>query len=117
MCTAPSEGWAPTRHWCWRANRYNPRRFFSKGRPLMSLALVFPGQGSQSVGMLGEFAGLHAIVRRTYEEASGALGYDLWQLTACGPAEQLNKTECTQPAMLVAGVATLRLWQEHGGRP
>ena len=82
----------------------------------MSLALVFPGQGSQSVGMLGEFAGLHATVRRTYEEASAALGYDLWQLTASGPAEQLNKTECTQPAMLVAGVATWRLWQEQGGR-
>ena len=82
----------------------------------MSLALVFPGQGSQSVGMLGEFAGQHAIVRRCYDEASGALGYDLWQLTASGPAEQLNKTECTQPAMLVAGVATWRLWQEHGGR-
>ncbi len=81
----------------------------------MSLALVFPGQGSQSVGMLAEFAGLHAIVRRTYEEASGALGYDLWQLTASGPAEQLNQTECTQPAMLVAGVATWRLWQEQGG--
>jgi [acyl-carrier-protein] S-malonyltransferase len=81
----------------------------------MSLALVFPGQGSQSVGMLGELAGLHAIVRRTYEEASSALGYDLWQLTASGPAEQLNKTECTQPAMLVAGVATWRVWQEQGG--
>ena len=82
----------------------------------MALALVFPGQGSQSVGMLAELAGLNAIVRRTYEEASGALGYDLWQLTASGPAEQLNKTECTQPAMLVAGVATWRLWQERGGR-
>jgi [acyl-carrier-protein] S-malonyltransferase len=82
----------------------------------MSLALVFPGQGSQSVGMLGEFAGLHAVVRRTYEEAAVALGYDLWQLTASGPAEQLNKTECTQPAMLVAGVATWRLWHEQGGR-
>ncbi len=81
----------------------------------MSLALVFPGQGSQSVGMLGEFAGLHDIVRRTYEEASAVLGYNLWQLCASGPAEQLNKTECTQPAMLVAGVATWRLWQEQGG--
>ena len=81
----------------------------------MSLALVFPGQGSQSVGMLGELAGLHAVVRRTYEEASSALGYDLWQLTASGPGEQLNKTECTQPAMLVAGVATWRLWREQGG--
>ncbi len=82
----------------------------------MALALVFPGQGSQSVGMLGELAEQHAIVRRAYEEASGVLGYDLWQLTANGPAEQLNKTECTQPAMLVAGVAMWRLWQEQGGR-
>ncbi len=82
----------------------------------MALALVFPGQGSQSVGMLGELAEQHAIVRRTYEEASAVLGYDLWQLTATGPAEQLNKTECTQPAMLVAGIAIWRLWQEQGGR-
>ena len=81
----------------------------------MSLALVFPGQGSQSVGMLGELAGQHAIVRRTYEEAADALGYDLWALTASGPAEQLNSTECTQPAMLTAGVATWRLWKEQGG--
>jgi [acyl-carrier-protein] S-malonyltransferase len=81
----------------------------------MLLALVFPGQGSQSVGMLGELAGEHEIVRRTYDEASSALGYDLWQVTAAGPAEQLNKTECTQPAMLVAGVATWRLWRERGG--
>jgi [acyl-carrier-protein] S-malonyltransferase len=83
----------------------------------MALALVFPGQGSQSVGMLGELAAVHASVRRTFEEASGALGYDLWQLCSSGPAEQLNKTECTQPAMLAAGVATWRLWQEQGGRP
>ena len=82
----------------------------------MALALVFPGQGSQSVGMLGELAAAHAIVRRTFDEASSALGYDLWQLASSGPAEQLNKTECTQPAMLVAGVATFRLWQEQGGR-
>ena len=81
----------------------------------MSLALVFPGQGSQSVGMLGELAGQHAIVRRTYEEAADALGYDLWALTASGPAEQLNSTEYTQPAMLTAGVATWRLWKEQGG--
>ena len=81
----------------------------------MSLALVFPGQGSQSVGMLGEFAEAHASIRHTFAEASAALGYDLWQLVAQGPAEQLNRTECTQPAMLSAGVATWRLWQEQGG--
>jgi [acyl-carrier-protein] S-malonyltransferase len=81
----------------------------------MSLAFVFPGQGSQSVGMLGELASQHLVVRRTYEEAADALGYDLWALTSQGPAEQLNSTECTQPAMLAAGIATWRVWQELGG--
>ena len=80
----------------------------------MSLALVFPGQGSQSVGMLAELAGRYPIVRQTYAEAADALGYDLWELTASGPAERLNSTECTQPAMLAAGVATWRAWQECG---
>lgn len=81
----------------------------------MALAFVFPGQGSQSVGMLGELAAQHPVVRQTYEEAADALGYDLWALTATGPAEQLNSTECTQPAMLAAGVAIWRVWKEHGG--
>jgi [acyl-carrier-protein] S-malonyltransferase len=81
----------------------------------MSLALVFPGQGSQSVGMLGELAAAHPAVARTFADASAALGYDLWQLVAAGPVEQLNKTECTQPAMLCAGIATWRVWQEQGG--
>ncbi len=81
----------------------------------MSLALVFPGQGSQSVGMLGELAASHPAVKRTFAEASAALGYDLWQLVAAGPVEQLNKTECTQPAMLCAGIATWHVWQEQGG--
>src|SRR5258707_3849701 len=79
------------------------------------LALVFPGQGSQSVGMLGELAANHPVVRGTFEEASAALGYDLWELVATGPAEQLNRTEFTQPAMLTAGIATWRLWREQGG--
>jgi [acyl-carrier-protein] S-malonyltransferase len=79
------------------------------------LALVFPGQGSQSVGMLGDLGASHPVVRSTFEEASAALGYDLWQLIATGPAEQLNRTEYTQPAMLTAGIATWRLWQEQGG--
>jgi [acyl-carrier-protein] S-malonyltransferase len=79
------------------------------------LALVFPGQGSQSVGMLGELAANHPVVRSTFEEASVALGYDLWQLVAAGPAEQLNRTEYTQPAMLTAGIATWRLWRDQGG--
>src|SRR5258705_10564795 len=79
------------------------------------LALVFPGQGSQSVGMLGELAANHSVVRGTFDEASAALGYDLWQLVATGPAEQLNRTEFTQPAMLTAGIATWRLWGQEGG--
>ena len=71
----------------------------------MSLALVFPGQGSQSVGMLAGLAADHAVVRSTFAEASQALGFDLWERVSTGPAEALNQTECTQPAMLVAGVA------------
>ena len=81
----------------------------------MSLALVFPGQGSQSVGMLAGLAADHAVVRSTFAEASQALGYDLWERVSEGPAEALNQTECTQPAMLVAGVATYRAWRQQGG--
>jgi [acyl-carrier-protein] S-malonyltransferase len=81
----------------------------------MTLACVFPGQGSQSVGMLAELAAHHPVVQHTFAEASAALGYDLWQLVAAGPAEHLDLTECTQPAMLVAGVATWRLWAAQGG--
>jgi len=80
-----------------------------------NLAFVFPGQGSQSVGMLAKFADA-AIVRTTFEEASGILGYDLWKLISDGPAEDLNATERTQPAMLAAGIAIWRLWQD-GGKP
>ena len=80
----------------------------------MSSAFVFPGQGSQSVGMLADFTA-EPVVRTAFEEASGALGYDLWQLTQDGPAERLNTTEYTQPAMLVAGVALWRLWRAQGG--
>jgi [acyl-carrier-protein] S-malonyltransferase len=65
--------------------------------------------------MLAELAAQHPVIQRTFAEASGALGYDLWQRVSTGPAEQLNSTECTQPAMLTAGVATWRLWQEQGG--
>ncbi|MFM2287493.1 MAG: hypothetical protein RL684_636 [Pseudomonadota bacterium] len=83
----------------------------------MSLALVFPGQGSQSVGMLAELGASHAVVRGTFDEASQALGYDLWERVSAGPAEALNQTECTQPAMLVAGVATYRAWRALGGAP
>jgi len=81
----------------------------------MSIALVFPGQGSQSVGMLAAFAARYAAVREGYAQASEALGFDLWQLVAEGPAERLNTTEITQPAMLVADVVTARIWRQEGG--
>lgn len=80
----------------------------------MSFAFVFPGQGSQSVGMLADFAG-ESEVRATFNEASTALGYDLWALTQEGPPERLNSTEYTQPAMLAAGAALWRLWKARGG--
>jgi [acyl-carrier-protein] S-malonyltransferase len=79
------------------------------------VAFVFPGQGSQSVGMLSKLAELSPLVRHTFDEASGVLGYDLWRLCSEGPLEDLNETERTQPAMLVAGIATWRLWEEHHG--
>ena len=82
----------------------------------MRVAFVFPGQGSQSVGMLAALARSSGIVRDTFAEASTTLGYDLWQLAEQGPAEELNRTECTQPAMLAAGVATWRYWLDAGGR-
>jgi [acyl-carrier-protein] S-malonyltransferase len=80
----------------------------------MSFAFVFPGQGSQSVGMLADFAA-EREVRDAFTEAATALGYDLWALTQEGPEERLNATEYTQPAMLTAGVALWRLWKARGG--
>ena len=79
------------------------------------LALVFPGQGSQSVGMLAELSELHPSVRATFDEASEGAGVDLWALSQGGPEEMLNRTEYTQPALLAAGVAVWRLWREQGG--
>jgi len=79
------------------------------------LALVFPGQGSQSVGMLAELSELHPSVKATFEEASDGAGVDLWALSQAGPEEMLNRTEYTQPALLAAGVATWRLWEREGG--
>jgi [acyl-carrier-protein] S-malonyltransferase len=81
----------------------------------MSIALVFPGQGSQSVGMLAALSARFAPVAQCFEQASQVLGFDLARLVAEGPAERLNATEYTQPAMLVAGVATWRAWREQGG--
>ncbi|MCG2577559.1 ACP S-malonyltransferase [Dechloromonas sp. XY25] len=81
----------------------------------MSFAFVFPGQGSQSVGMMAAY-GDAAVVRSTFDEASNALGDDLWQMVAEGPAEALTQTVNTQPVMLTAGIAAWRLWQEKGGR-
>ena len=83
----------------------------------MTLAFVFPGQGSQSVGMLNALADAHPIVKETFAEASVALGYDLWTIVANGPEDKLNQTEITQPAMLTAGIAVWRVWQAGGGMP
>ncbi|SDQ51329.1 MULTISPECIES: ACP S-malonyltransferase [unclassified Pseudomonas] len=80
-----------------------------------SLAFVFPGQGSQSLGMLAELGGQHPLVIDTFREASEALGYDLWALTQNGPEEQLNQTDKTQPAILTASIALWRLWLAEGG--
>ena len=81
----------------------------------MTLAIVFPGQGSQSVGMLAALAATEPLVRQTFDEASAVLGYDLWSLCQQGPESELGTTEKTQPAMLAAGVATWRVWLRHGG--
>src|SRR5580698_11640575 len=81
----------------------------------MSLAFVFPGQGSQSIGMMSALAKVSPLIEATFAEASAVLGYDLWQRCQSGPPEALNSTECTQPAMLTAGVATYRLWRARGG--
>jgi len=82
----------------------------------MSLAFVFPGQGSQSVGMLADLAAAHPVVTETFATASEVLGYDLWQVIQQGPVERLNQTEVTQPAMLAAGVATWRVWQSQSDK-
>ncbi|HEX7965060.1 MAG TPA: ACP S-malonyltransferase [Gammaproteobacteria bacterium] len=81
----------------------------------MSFAAVFPGQGSQSLGMLGTLAAERPEVQQTFAEASAALGYDLWALCQQGPEERLNATQQTQPALLAAGVAAWRTWKAAGG--
>ncbi|MDQ8021684.1 MAG: ACP S-malonyltransferase [Moraxellaceae bacterium] len=79
----------------------------------MKFAFVFPGQGSQAVGMMSAYADF-AVVRETFDEASSALGFDLWAMVADGPAELLAQTVNTQPIMLTAGVAVWRAWQSLG---
>lgn len=83
---------------------------------MTQFAMVFPGQGSQSTGMLAELAAENPVVGQTFGEASDALGYDLWALVQHGPAEELNKTWQTQPALLAASVAIFRVWQDKGGK-
>ena len=80
-----------------------------------SLAFVFPGQGSQSLGMLAELGAQQPLIIDTFREASEALGYDLWKLVQEGPEEQLNQTDKTQPAILTASIALWRLWLAEGG--
>ena len=79
--------------------------------------MVFPGQGSQSVGMQADLAAEFPVVQQTYTEASDILGYDLWALVQAGPAEKLAETVITQPAMLAAGTAAYRVWLAAGGEP
>jgi [acyl-carrier-protein] S-malonyltransferase len=81
----------------------------------MAFGFVFPGQGSQSVGMLAALAAAEPAVRATFDEASEVLGYDLWKLASEGPEAELNSTARTQPALLAAGVATWRAWRARGG--
>ena len=81
----------------------------------MKLAFVFPGQGSQAVGMLADLAAQYPIVGETFTEASDQLGFNLWQMVSEGPKESLNQTINPQPAMLTAGVATWRVWQQQNG--
>lgn len=82
-----------------------------------NLAFIFPGQGSQQLGMLANLAERYAVVGSTFEEASAALGYDLWHLVQNGPVEELNRTDITQPALLAASVAIWRVWKELEGPP
>ncbi|MCC4282625.1 ACP S-malonyltransferase [Marinobacter salarius] len=82
----------------------------------MKSAFIFPGQGSQSVGMLGAAAENWPIIEKTFSEASDVLGYDLWHLCQHGPAEELNQTTVTQPALLAASVALWRQWFVAGGQ-
>lgn len=79
---------------------------------MSKFAMIFPGQGSQAVGMLADLAPQYPIVEETFKQASDVLGYDLWDLVQNGTAEDLGKTERTQPALLAASVALFRIWQQ-----
>ncbi|ENR2167418.1 ACP S-malonyltransferase [Vibrio vulnificus] len=81
---------------------------------MSKFAIVFSGQGSQAVGMLADLGEQYEIVKQTFAQASEALGYDLWALVQNGPAEDLNQTFRTQPALLASSVAIWRVWQELG---
>lgn len=81
----------------------------------LTIAMVFPGQGSQSPGMQADLAAAFPVIEETYGQASTVLGYDLWELVQSGSAERLAETVVTQPAMLAAGVAAYRVWQVAGG--
>ena len=78
------------------------------------LAFIFPGQGSQSPGMLAELAAVHPVILETFAEASEGAGADLWQISQDNPDDRLNQTEFTQPALLAADIALWRLWQMLG---
>ena len=80
-----------------------------------NLAFVFPGQGSQKIGMLADLASANPLVEQTFTEASDALGYDAWKLVQEGEQDDINLTERTQPILLASSVAIWRLWQEKGG--
>lgn len=82
----------------------------------MSSGFVFPGQGSQSIGMLNGLAAAFPQVEKIFQQASEVLGYDLFAIVSAGPEEKLNSTDITQPAMLAAGVATWRIWNDEGGK-
>ena len=79
---------------------------------MSKFAMVFPGQGSQAVGMLADLAPIYPVVEETFKQASDVLGYDLWDLVQNGTAEDLGQTQRTQPALLAASVALYRIWQQ-----
>lgn len=91
-------------------------RHAERAGAIMAFAVVFPGQGSQSVGMLGELVARHEAARTTLAEASAALGFDVATMITEGPAALLDRTENTQPALLAAGIAVWRCWRERGGK-